>query len=174
MGGGFMPGGKAVSSYRLAGSIFDSEFRCTIDLLQTIPVASYPDMLINDEFCTFSERHPFHDVAYIVDRRGHILHGPRFGRSLRDGLDRAWLVPAPETKPDGSIEEFVAPRWVRCVAARKIPSRSERSLSDQASTSTTFLTKSSSETAVPTSAQSIIWRIRRAIRTGAMSHPGRT
>jgi oleate hydratase len=36
MGGGFFLGGNAQTGYNLPGSVFDNEFRCTFDLLQTI------------------------------------------------------------------------------------------------------------------------------------------
>jgi oleate hydratase len=37
LGGGFFLGGSAESGYNLPGSIFDKEFRCTSDLLKSIP-----------------------------------------------------------------------------------------------------------------------------------------
>ena len=42
MGGGFFLGGSAQSGYNLPGSVFDSEFRCAFDLLDTVPSASNP------------------------------------------------------------------------------------------------------------------------------------
>ena len=35
MGGGFFLGGSAKSGYNMPGSVFDSEFRCAFDLLDT-------------------------------------------------------------------------------------------------------------------------------------------
>ena len=46
MGGGFSLGGSAASGYSLPGSVFDAEFRCTFDLLQTIPSLALLAMLI--------------------------------------------------------------------------------------------------------------------------------
>jgi oleate hydratase len=102
MGGSFSLGGSAQTGYILpCGSVFDSEFRCTFDLLATIPSASNPAISVKDEFFTFNKRYPFHDRAHIIDRDGQIIHGPHFGLSLRDGLDLARLSLTPETMLDG-------------------------------------------------------------------------
>ncbi len=110
MGGGFFLGGNAESGYNLPGSVFDSEFRCTFDLLQAIPSTSDPAVSVKDEFFTFNKRNPFNDRAHIIDRDGHILHGPRFGLSLRDGLGFVRLALTREAKLDRRrIEEFFSP-----------------------------------------------------------------
>jgi oleate hydratase len=112
MGGGFSLGGSAESGYSLPGSVFDSEFRCTYDLLQTIPSASDPAISVKDEFFTFNARHPFNDRAHIIDRNGHIVHGPHFGLTVRDGLALVRLALTPERMLDGRrIEEFFSPRF---------------------------------------------------------------
>jgi oleate hydratase len=64
MGSGFSLGGSAESGYSLPGSVFDAEFRCTFDLLQTIPSASNPAVSVKDEFFTFNARQPFRDRAH--------------------------------------------------------------------------------------------------------------
>ncbi len=112
MGGGFWLGGGAESGYSLPGSIFDAEFRCTFDLLQTIPSASDPAISIKDEFFAFNARHPYRDRARIIDRNGHAVHGPHFGLSVRDGLNLVRLALMPEAMLDGRrIEEFFSPRF---------------------------------------------------------------
>ena len=40
LGGGFFLGGNAASGYNLPGSVFDKEFRCTFDLLKSVPSAA--------------------------------------------------------------------------------------------------------------------------------------
>ena len=40
MGGGLFLGGSAEAGYNVPGSVFDKKFRCTFDLLATIPSAS--------------------------------------------------------------------------------------------------------------------------------------
>jgi oleate hydratase len=112
MGGGFSLGGSAEIGYSLPGSVFDAEFRCTFDLLQTIPSASDPAVSVKDEFFTFNARQPFHDRAHIIDRNGNIVHGSRFGLSVRDGLGLLRLALTPEAMLDGRrIEEFFSPQF---------------------------------------------------------------
>ncbi|HXA05382.1 MAG TPA: oleate hydratase, partial [Bryobacteraceae bacterium] len=50
LGGGFFLGGSAESGYNLPGSVFDKEFRCTFDLLKSIPSASNPSISVTEEF----------------------------------------------------------------------------------------------------------------------------
>jgi len=112
MGGGFFLGGSAGSGYNLPGSVFDRQFRCAFDLLQDIPSTRDPAVSVKDEFFTFNRSNPFNDRAHIIDRDGHILHGPRFGLSLRDGFDILRLVLKREAKLDGRrIEERFSPRF---------------------------------------------------------------
>ncbi|HKN26624.1 MAG TPA: oleate hydratase, partial [Roseiarcus sp.] len=56
LGGGFFLGGSPQSGYNLPGSVFDKEFRCTFDLLATIPSASDPKVSVKDEFFAFNDR----------------------------------------------------------------------------------------------------------------------
>jgi len=42
IGGGFFLRGSAKSGYNLPGSVFDKEYRCTFELLKSIPSASNP------------------------------------------------------------------------------------------------------------------------------------
>ena len=111
MGGGLFLGGNAETGYNLPASIFDNEFRCTFDLLQAIPSARGSAISVKDEFFTFNTQHPFHDRAHIIDRDGRTVpHAPRFGLSVRDGLDLVRLGLTPEALLDGRrIEEFFAP-----------------------------------------------------------------
>ena len=113
MGGAFLLGGSPATGYILpSGSLFDAEFRCTFDLLAKIPSASNSAISVKDEFFTFNKSHPFNDLAHIIDRNGNILHAPRFGLSLRDGLDLVRLGLTPEAMLDGRrIEEFFRPRF---------------------------------------------------------------
>lgn len=91
-------GGSAESGYNLPGSVFDSEFRCTFELLAAIPSASDPAVCVKDEFFDFNKRDPFDDRARLIDRNGRIVHGPRFGLSCRDGFDLVRLALTPRSK----------------------------------------------------------------------------
>jgi oleate hydratase len=113
MGGGFFLGGNAQTGYNLPGSVFDNEFRCTFDLLQTIPSARDPAVSVKEEFLTFNARNPFRDRAHIIDRDGRIVpHASHYGLSLRDGLDLVRLALTPEARLDRRrIEEFFSPHF---------------------------------------------------------------
>ena len=79
LGGGFFLGENAQSGYNLPGSVFDSEFRCTFDLLANVPSTRDPSVSVKDEFLTFNAQNPFHDRPHIIDRNGQIVHGPHYG-----------------------------------------------------------------------------------------------
>src|SRR5262249_27201147 len=108
----FFLGGSAESGYNLPGSVFDKEFRCTFELLKSIPSASNPSTSVTDEFFAFNTGARYHDRAHIFDRDGRIVHGPRFGPSLGDGLSLARVLLMPEAMLDGRrIEEFFSRRF---------------------------------------------------------------
>ena len=114
LGGGFFLGGSAASGYNLPGSVFDKEFRCTFDLLKSIPSARNPSMSVTEDFFAFNTNEPYQDRAHIFDRDGRIVHGPRFGLSLGDGLSLARVVLTPEAMLDGRrIEEFFSKDFSR-------------------------------------------------------------
>ena len=107
LGGGFFLSGSAAGGYNLPGSVFDTEFRCTFDLLKSIPSARNPSISVTEDFFAFNTGEPYQDRAHILDRDGRIVHGPRFGLSLGDGLSLARVVLTPEAMLDGRrIEEF--------------------------------------------------------------------
>ena len=107
LGGGFFLGGSAAAGFNLPGSVFDKEFRCTFDLLKSIPSARNPSISVTEDFFAFNTGEPYQDKAHILDRDGRIVHGPRYGLSLGDGLSLARVVLTPEAMLDGRrIEEF--------------------------------------------------------------------
>jgi oleate hydratase len=112
VGGGFFLGGSAESGYNLPGSVFDKEFRCTFELLKSIPSASNLSISVTEEFFAFNTGEPYHDRAHIFDRNGTVVHGPRFGLSLGDGLSLARVLLTPEAMLDGRrIVEFFSRRF---------------------------------------------------------------
>jgi oleate hydratase len=112
LGGGFFLGGSAETGYNLPGSVFDKEYRCTFDLLKSIPSASNPSKSVTEEFFTFNTGEPYHDRAHIFDRDGRVVHGPRFGLSLGDGLGLARFLLTSEASMDGRrIDEFFPQRF---------------------------------------------------------------
>lgn len=108
LGGAFSLAGSAATGYVLpSGALFDAQFRCTFDLLATIPSARDPAVSAKDDFFAFNKRYPFHDRAHIIDRDGHVVHSPDFGLSVRDRLELVRLALTPEAMLDGRrIEEF--------------------------------------------------------------------
>jgi oleate hydratase len=107
LGGGFFLGGDAASGYDLPGSVFDKQFRCTFDLLKSIPSARDPSKSVTDDFFAFNDGEPYDDKAHVFDRNGRIEHQPRFGLSVADGLSLARMSLTPEAMLDGRrIEEF--------------------------------------------------------------------
>jgi oleate hydratase len=115
MGGSFSLGGDARTGYILpCGAVFDSKFRCTFDLLATIPSTSNPSISVKDEFFAFNKRYPLFDRAHIIDRGGQIIHSPHFGLTLRDGLDLAHLSLTREAMLDGRrIEQCFSPKFFK-------------------------------------------------------------
>ena len=103
----FFLSGSAAGGYNLPGSVFDTEFRCTFDLLKSIPSARNPSISVTEDFFAFNTGEPYQDKAHILDRDGRIVHSPRFGLSMGDGLSLARVVLTPEAMLDGRrIEEF--------------------------------------------------------------------
>jgi oleate hydratase len=112
LGGGFFLGGNAKSGYNLPGSVFDKEFRCTFELLESVPSARDPSISVTKDFFAFNTSEPYQDKAHILDRDGRIVHGPRFGLSLADGLCLARVVLTPEATLDGRrVDEFFSQRF---------------------------------------------------------------
>jgi oleate hydratase len=107
LGGGFFLQGTPATGYNLPGSVFDKEFRCTFELLESIPSARDPSISVTKDFFAFNNGEPYDDKAHIFDRNGDVVHGPRFGLSLGDGLCLARVLLTPEALLDGRrIEEF--------------------------------------------------------------------
>ena len=112
LGGGFFLGGSAETGYNLPGSVFDKEFRCTFELLKSIPSARNPSISVTEDFFAFNMGEPYHDRVHIFDRNGRIVHDPRYGLSLGDGLSLARVILTPETMLDGRrIEEFFSKQF---------------------------------------------------------------
>ncbi len=113
LGGAFSLAGSAATGYILpSGALVGAKFRCTYDLLAAIPSAGDPAISVTDDFFAFNKRYPFHDRAHIIDRDGRIVHGPRFGLSVRDRLDLVRLALTPEALLNGRrIDEFFRPHF---------------------------------------------------------------
>ena len=110
--GGLVAGSAATGYILPTGSVFDAKFRCTFDLLATIPSAGDPAISVKDDFFAFNERYPFRDRVHIIDRDGRVVHTPHFGLSVRDRLDLVRLALTPEAMLDRRrIDEFFRPEF---------------------------------------------------------------
>ena len=59
LGGAFSLAGDAATGYILpTGAVFDAEFRCTFDLLATIPSVGDPAISVKDDFFAFNRPLP--------------------------------------------------------------------------------------------------------------------
>lgn len=107
LGGGFFLAGNPESGYHVPGSVFDREYRCTFEMLKSIPSAKNPSISVTKDFLDFNTEEPYHDKAHIFDRNGNIVHGPRFGLSWADGFKITRLLLTPEGWMEGRrIDEF--------------------------------------------------------------------
>src|SRR5690349_16639680 len=61
LGGGFFLGGSAKDGYDLPGSVFDKEYRCTFDLLGSIPSKRNAAKSVTQDFFDFNYGEPYHD-----------------------------------------------------------------------------------------------------------------
>jgi oleate hydratase len=107
LGGGFFLAGNLENGYHVPGSVFDREYRCTLEMLKWIPTAKNPAISVSKDFSDFNEKEPYHDNAHIIGRDGHIEHSPRFGLSLWDGFRITRLLLTPEGWMEGKrIDEY--------------------------------------------------------------------
>ena len=112
LGGGFFLGGSAESGYNLPGSVFDRQYRCTFELLKWIPSADDPSKSVTDQFFDFNTGEPYHDKTHLLDRDRRLVHGPRFGLSLGDGLSITRFMLTPESRLEGRrIDEFFSKQF---------------------------------------------------------------
>ena len=69
---------------------------------------------VTDEFFGFNTGEPYYDRAHLIDRDGHIVHGPRFGLSLGDGQGLTRFMLTPEAMMEGRrIDEFFSSGFSR-------------------------------------------------------------
>jgi oleate hydratase len=103
LGGGFFLEGDPEHGYNLPGSIFDKEFRCALNLLQSIPSQTFPTIPVAEQFLTFNNEHPFVDQAHIIDSGRQRVHLRRYGLTLGDFFALTKLMYTPESWLDGRL-----------------------------------------------------------------------
>ncbi len=113
LGGGMGMSGGPESGYVLpTGRVFESEYRCALELFSQVPSASDPHRSIRDEIVEFSERYGYFDVTHVMDRQGQAVSSPHYGLSRQDRLDLLKLALTPESRLDlRRIDEFFSPEF---------------------------------------------------------------
>jgi oleate hydratase len=101
-GGALDAHGSAETGYYMSGSrMFESEYRCTFDLLSSIPSSSDASISVTAETDRVRAENSWNDKARLVDLHGTITDFHALGFSLRDRADLLTIVLEPEARIDG-------------------------------------------------------------------------
>jgi oleate hydratase len=95
--GGFFLGGSAESGYNLPGSVFDKEYRCTFELLKSIPSTSNSSVSVTDEFFAFNMGEPYDDKASSLIWSFRYCQTISHGKTRSDFPVAAWRAAAKST-----------------------------------------------------------------------------
>lgn len=101
VGGAFDAHGNADTGYYMSGSrMFEAEYRCTFDLLASIPSISNPNISIREETNQAKATTPWHNHVRLVDRDGNVpdFHSMRF--TERDRVALVKITAEPERMLD--------------------------------------------------------------------------
>ncbi|MFE0511816.1 oleate hydratase [Streptomyces sp. NPDC058964] len=97
IGGSLDAGGTPEVGYTMRGGrMFEAEFRCTYDLLSTIPSLDDPSVSVTQEILAGHEDFAWDDIARLVDGEGKIVDTASMGFSEHDRLDLVRCLAAPE------------------------------------------------------------------------------
>ncbi len=101
-GGAFDAHGDAEHGYFMSGSrMFEAMYRCTFDLLASIPSLSNPNISIKEETDQANARWPWHNKVRLVDRDGNVPNFHAMGFNERDRLALITIMAEPESFLDG-------------------------------------------------------------------------
>lgn len=96
-GGALDAHGDAGTGYFMSGSrMFEHEYRCTFELLGSIPSTSDPGISVTEETNRAAADAPWYNLARLVDRSGAITDARSLGFAERDRIDLLVLMAAPE------------------------------------------------------------------------------
>ncbi|ULR55464.1 oleate hydratase [Streptomyces deccanensis] len=102
IGGSLDAGGTPDAGYTMRGGrMFEAEFRCTYDLLSTIPSTDDPSVSVTQEILAGHEDFAWDDVARLVDGDGKIVDTTSMGFSERDRWELVRCAATPERHLDG-------------------------------------------------------------------------
>jgi len=101
-GGAFDAHGDAEHGYFMSGSrMFEAMYRCTFDLMASIPSVSNPNISVKEETDEANAKWPWHNKVRLVDREGHIPDFHKMGFAERDRIDLVKIIAEPESLLDG-------------------------------------------------------------------------
>lgn len=97
IGGSLDAGGTAETGYSMRGGrMFEGQFRCTYDLLSSIPSVDDPSKSVTEDTFDAHDAFPWDDAARLVDSDGKIIDVRSMGFSERDRLDLVACMATPE------------------------------------------------------------------------------
>lgn len=112
-GGAFDAHGNAEDGYFMSGSrMFEAMYRCTFDLMDSIPSISNPNISVKEETEQADAKWPWHNKVRLVDRTGKIPDFHTMGFNERDRLDLVKIMAEPESFLDGKrITDLFEPHF---------------------------------------------------------------
>jgi oleate hydratase len=112
-GGSLDANGGPETGYSMRGGrMFELQFRCTYDLLGSIPSADDPTKSVTQDTFEFHEDFSWNDHARLVDENGQISESHSMGFSERDRLELVKCAATPELLLDGKrINDCFGPHF---------------------------------------------------------------
>ncbi|GGY15143.1 oleate hydratase [Streptomyces djakartensis] len=102
VGGSLDADGTAHAGYTMRGArMFETEYRCTYDLLSGIPSLDDPSVSVTQEILAGQEEFAWDDIARLVDGDGKAVDTRCMGFSERDRLELVRCLATPEGHLDG-------------------------------------------------------------------------
>lgn len=102
IGGSLDAAGTPEAGYTMRGGrMFETQFRCTYDLLSGIPSADNPQVSVTQDIFGAHEELGWDDVSRLVDEHGKIIDAHSMGFSERDRLELIKVLATPEALLDG-------------------------------------------------------------------------
>jgi oleate hydratase len=101
-GGSLDAGGSPETGYTMRGGrMFEAQFRCTYDLLSSIPSIDDPSKSVTQDTFDAHDAFPWDDITRLVGEDGKIIDAHSMGFSERDRLELVACLATPERLLDG-------------------------------------------------------------------------
>ncbi len=102
LGGSLDAAGTPEDGYTMRGGrMFETQFRCTYDLLSGIPSVDDPQVSVTQDIFDAHGELGWDDVSRLVDEHGAIMDARSMGFSERDRLELVKVLATPEALLDG-------------------------------------------------------------------------